>query len=241
MYAVNADITDTTLTGVPRRRVWVHPDVQSHSLVVLTNDQIHVTPLAGAPKADVVASVEAGFDPGELLGPLAVVVDLATVRDVKLDLLTNALVVEYAKNGPGTGRLTVVFTTPEAADGCFTKVWRRLGDGFQLRPYKREAWSAARAPLTLLVGVLVVTAALAMTISVLEDTASARAAADRLNAVAQGGAEEAKTLSKQPDGLLGWLGWRGVCALGGVAAAGAQVWMYRRITRPPERLELVRT
>jgi hypothetical protein len=234
MPAVNADPPETTLPGTTRRRLWVHPDVTSHSLVVLTFDQLHAAPLAGAPKPEVVAAVEAGSDLGDLLGPLAVVVDLAAVRDVRLELLRNALVVEYDTNGQSTGRLTVVFATPEAADACFTKLWRRLGTGFKLRPYKRDAWSAARAPLVLLVGVLVVTAALALLISVFEDTAPARAAE-------QGTAQTARAHAKHPDGPLGWLGWRGVCALGGAAAAGAQVWLYRRLTQPPERLELVRT
>ena len=72
----------------PRRRVWAHPDVKSHSLVVLTFEQLCLAPLAGAPKAELVAAAEAGGDLDDLLGPLAVVVDLIAVRRLKLDLLT---------------------------------------------------------------------------------------------------------------------------------------------------------
>jgi hypothetical protein len=236
MPAVNAKISESTLLGSARRRMWVYPDVKSHSLVVLTLEQLYVTPLAGPPKPDLVVAIEAGCDLGEELGPLAVVVDLAAVRNAKLDLLANSLVIEYATDGRNTGRLTIVFATPEAADACFTKVWRRLGDKFKLQPYKRDAWAAARAPLVLLAAALVVTAALALALSVFEDTASARAAARR---AAETSADAARG-PKESDGPLSWLGWRGVCAAGGAVAAGAQVWLYRRLTHPPERLELVR-
>lgn len=208
------DITlETTIPGHTRRRVWAHPDARSHSLVVLTFEQLHLAPLAGAPKPDLVAAVEGGGPLDDLLGPLAVVVDLIAVRRLKLDLLANALVVEYAR-GLGTSRLTVVFATPEAADTCFTKLWRRLGDGYALQPYARDTWTLARAPLAVLAGVLLATAALVLALSAAEDMASARP--PRLD-------------------------WRAVCAAGGVAAGAAQVWLYRRLTRPPVSLEVLRT
>ena len=239
MPVVNADPLETTLPGATRRRVWAHPEAKSHSLVVLTFDRLFAAPLAGVPKPEVVAAVETA-DLDELLGPLAVVVDLATVRDVKLDLLTNSLAVDYAKDGVSTSRLTVVFAAPEAADACFTKLWRRLGDGHKLQPYKRDAWAAARAPLTLLAGVLAVTAALVLTLNVFEDLESARAAA-RASAAGLDGLDGAKALPRSTlEVLLGWMSWRGVCAAGGVAAAVAQVWLYRRLTRPPVSLELKR-
>ena len=232
MRAANAITLDTTLPGSSRRRVWVHPEVKSHSLVVLTFDRLHVAPLAGAPKADLLAAVGAGGDLEDLLGPLAVVVELISVQHLKLDLLSNALVVEYA-NGLGTSRLTVVFAGPEAADLCFTKLWRRLGDGYKLRPYQRDPWTLARGPLVMLVGVLVATAALALTLSAFEDMASARAVA-RL-------AADGKALPKTPlEYLLGWMSWRAVCAAGGVAAGASQVWLYRKLTRPPVSLEVTK-
>ena len=215
MPVVNASTLETTLPGATRRRVWAHPDAKSHSLVVLTFDRLLAAPLAGPPKPEVVSAVESGGDLDELLGPLAVAVDLVAVRRVQLDLLTNSLAVEYAHGGLGTRRLTVTFATPEAADACFTKMWRRLGDGHKLQPYSRAARAAARAPLALLAGVLLGTAALVLLSSVAEDTAAGRS-------------------------RFGWLNWRAVCAVGGAAAAGAQVWLYRRLTRPPVKLELKR-
>src|SRR5215207_2566563 len=107
MPVVNADPPETLLPGATRRRVWAHPEAKSHSLVVLTFERMLAAPLAGAPKPEVVSAVENGGNLDELLGPLAVVVDLATVRDVKLDLLTNSLAVDYAKDGLSNSRLTV--------------------------------------------------------------------------------------------------------------------------------------
>jgi hypothetical protein len=236
MPAVNASsVLETTLPGASRRRTWAHPEVQSHSLVVLTFDRLYTAPLAGAPRPELLAAVEAGHDLDDLLGPLTVVIDLTTVRGVKLDLLTNSLLVEYVTGGSSTSRLTVVFSTPEAADAFYTKAWRRLGDGFRLAPYKRDPWTAARAPLMLLVGALLVTAALALVLSVFEDMASARAAA-------QASADGPRALPKSAlEVLFGWMNWRAVCAVGGIVAAVAQVWLYRRLTRPPVALELVRS
>jgi len=215
MPVVNASTLETTLPGATRRRVWAYPEAKSHSLVVLTFDQLLAAPLAGPPKPEVVSAVESGGDLDELLGSLAVAVDLVAVRHVRLDLLTNSLAVEYAYRGLGTRRLTVTFATPEAADACFTKMWRRLGDGHKLQPYSRDAWTAARAPLALLAGALLGTAALVFLLSVSEDTAAGRS-------------------------RFGWLHWQTVCAIGGAVAAGAQVWLYRRLTRPPVSLELKR-
>src|SRR5688500_17200478 len=99
MPVASATRLEPLLSGANRRRTWAHPDVKTHSLVVLTYDRLQVAPLAGAPKPEVVAAVEAGHDLDEVLGPYAVAVDLAAVRAVKLDLLANALVVEYAPDG----------------------------------------------------------------------------------------------------------------------------------------------
>jgi hypothetical protein len=206
---------ETTLPGASRRRVWAHPDLASHSLLVLTFDRIYLAPLAGPPKPEVLAAVEAGGDLDALLGPLAVVIDLAGVTRLNLDLVTNSLVVEYVGGGLGTSRARLTFATPEAADACFTKAWRRLGDGVRLTPYRRDVWSLARGPLLLLAGALLATAALVLLLSVSEDTTGA-------------------------GGVLGGLNWKAVCGLGGAVAAASQVWLYRRLTAPPAALELVR-
>jgi len=238
---VNATDIETTLPGTTRRRTWVHPEVTSHSLVVLTFTQLYAAPLAGPPRPETLAAVEAGHDLDELLGPLAVAIDLASIRRVTLDLLTNSLLIEYAKDAPGTGRLTLVFANPEAADACYTKLWRRLGDDFKLQPYTKDSWSLAREPLVLLIGALLTTALLALVLSVYEDMASARAAM-QAGTMELGAPESAKPPPKTVlEWLLGWMDWRAVCAVGGVVAAVAQVWLYRRLTRPPVSLELTRT
>lgn len=231
MAAAGDTTLDTTPPGSARRRVWAHPDVTSHSLVVLTASRVYLAPLAGAPKAGLVAAIESGGDLDQLLGPLAVIVELTEVRRLKLDLLTNTLAVEYVKDGSSTSRLAAVFATPETADQCFAKLWRQLGDGYRLRPYKRDTWALARTPLVLLFGALIATAVLALVLSAIEDTA-ARAA--------PGPGEPGAPLTPL-ERLLGQLNWRAVCAAGGVVAGLSQVWLYRRLTQPPKALEVTRT
>ncbi|HEY1192016.1 MAG TPA: hypothetical protein VGE74_30580 [Gemmata sp.] len=231
--AAAADITlETTPPGATRRRVWEHPDVTSHSLVVLTASRVYLAPLTGAPKTELVSAIENGGDLDALLGPLVVAVELTEVRRLKLNLLTNSLIVEYRSGGTGTSRLTVVFATPEAADLCFTKFWRRLGDGCQLQPHTRGAWALARTPLVLLVSALIATAVLALALSAFEDVAPARAAQRA----------DAPRPDRSPlEHLLGGLDWRVVCAAGGLIAGLSQVWLYRRFTQPPQALEVMRT
>jgi hypothetical protein len=207
---------------------------------VLTLDQLHLAPLAGTPKADTLAAVAAGADLDDLLGPLSTVVELSSVRRVKLDLLTNTLSIEYVGAGGGTRRATVVFATHEAADACFTKTWRRLGNEHQLLPYKQDAWALARGPLAVLAAVLAATATLALLVSVFDDFAAARAAG-AVSIPAFGDLGTPVRVPRTPlEVALGWINWRAVCGVGGAIAAGVQVWLYRRLTRPPAALELVR-
>ena len=226
MPALNAPPPAVAVASRSRRRVWAAPELRSHALLVLTPDRIHLAPLAGPPKPHTAAAAAGGADLGDLLGPLATVIDLAAVRGVKLDLPADALAVEYVGPGARPCRLAVVFATPEAADACFTKVWRRLGRGFELRPYRRDFRALARGPLVLLAAVLLATAALALTLSVAEDVTN------------HGGG--AAPPESPLEALAASLDWRAVCVAGGAAAAAAQVWLYRRVTRPPVVLELAR-
>jgi hypothetical protein len=224
---------------VARRRVWAHPELRSHTLAVLTLDRLYLAPLAGDPRPEVLAAVNFGADLDDLFGPLATAVHLPTVRKMKLDLLTNSLVIDAVGRGGVTSRAVVTFATPEAADACFTKVWRRLGDGVQLRPYKPDPWALARLPIALLVAVLVGTAGLAVVLSVFDDFAAARA----VGSVGVGGDAAVRlAIPKTPlEYLIGWMNWRWVCGIGGVAAAALQVWTYRRLTHPPGSLVVLRT
>jgi hypothetical protein len=227
MRALDVYPSDTELPGLVKRRVWSYPQLQSHSVMILTLRRLHLAPLAGEPKPEAMAAIDKGIDLEKILGPLTTIIDLDAVRGVKLDLLTNSLVIEYASAGHGVIRVTVVFKNADDADACFSKLWRRLGEGFALAPYKRPSWVLARTPVALLLGVLFATGLLVFGLSAAEDAATAR--------VADGTAATAR------DAALGWVNWKGVCAVGGVLAAALQVWLYRRLTQPPVRLELVRT
>src|SRR4051794_33053509 len=236
MPALNPPAAETATHGQIRRRVWKHPELRSHSLLVLTTDQLRLTPLAGDPKPETVAAVEQGAGLDEVLDPLATVIDLSAVRRATLDLLSNSLVLEYAA-GTRRTRLVVSFATPDAADVCFTKLWRRLGDSCRLARPERD-WSAlARTPLAVLAAVLLLTAALAVGLHLTEDAA----AHGSVSVAGAGGPGTHAPLPRSPlDALAGWLNWRVVCGVGGAVAAVVQVWLYRRLTQPPASLELVR-
>ncbi len=226
MPVLNSIPLETTLPGHTRRRMWSYPELSSHSVLVLTYDRFYLAPLAGTPKSTTLAAIDAGLDLDDLLGPLTTVIDLDKIHQLTLDLLTNSLSIEYAGKNMKRSRVRLTFATPEAADSCFTKIWRRLGNDFQLAPYGRDAWHSMRSPLALLVAILIMTAVLAGILSVYEDMASTRI----------------PTLNRSTvEMLLGWMNWRVVCGVGGVAAACSQVWLYRRITAPPESLELIKT
>jgi hypothetical protein len=248
MPGLNVGLVDTALAATPldatlvarsRRRVWVHPELTSHSLLTLTADRLYLAPLAGDPKPEVVTAIEAGADLDDIFGPLAVVIDLVSVRRMDLDLLTNSLTIEYVGTGYGTARQRLTFATPEAADACFTKVWRRLGKGFELAPFRADTWSAVRAPLLLLLGALAATALLVLLLSIFADMSAAREAS-RVAAPGLGELGVQTNIPKSPlEVLLGWLDWRVVCGVGGVVAAISQVWLYRRLTTPPSSLKLI--
>ncbi|HEY3788410.1 MAG TPA: hypothetical protein VGL71_06115 [Urbifossiella sp.] len=224
-------------TQPSRRRIWPHPEIQSHSLLVLTAEQLHLAPLAGAPRPEIVAAAEFGADLDDLLGPLATVIDLSTVTRVRLDLLSDALSIEYSR-GRAKSQITLTFGSPKSADACFSRIWRRLGERFHLQN-PRNAWTLSRLPLTILGAVFAVTALLALTITTIDDMAPVHAAAS-VNVPGDEHLGGPVLLPPSVKSAIGWMDWRVVCALGGAAAAATQVWLYRRITQPPAALEVMR-
>jgi hypothetical protein len=233
--------TTDTHPAVPgtRRRVWAAPVVRSHSLLVLTADRLVLSAGHGPPRPEVRAAAEGGADLDGLLGPLATTVDLRAVRQASLDLAGNRIAVAY--HGPaGPARVKVEFATAEAADACFTKLWRRLGKDFVLDT-NRDGWALAAAPLGLLAAVLLLTGVLAMTVHTFEsfehDRPAGAVSVPAAGPLGHPGDRGESALER----LVGWMDWRWVCGLGGAAAAGSQVWLYRRLTAPPARLDLVRS
>ncbi|OWK43223.1 hypothetical protein FRUB_02822 [Fimbriiglobus ruber] len=225
-------IEDTTLPGMLRRRVWHSPDVVSHALVVLTFTRLYLTPPTGTPKPETVAAVESAPDLDDLLGPLAVVVNLPAIRRVSLNLLNNTLSVEYeAPGGPSSTKASVVFATAEAADAAFTKLWRRLGDRFVLDQSRPDFWAAARTPLAVMAGILAATVAVVIGASCADDVVGTGAGSVT-------GSAKSSLLPAAVEVIFSWIDWRVAGGIGGAALAVAQVWLYRRLTRPPVRLEL---
>jgi hypothetical protein len=239
MPALNSFPLETTLPGQTRRRTWSHPELTTHSVLVLTFDRLYLAPQTGTPKSEYLEAIESGTDLDDMMGPLAVVLDLANIRQLSFDLLTNSLIVEYAGSGLGKSSVRIGFATPEAADACFTKIWRRLGEGFRLTPYQRDTWPTIRAPLLLLAAVLLATAVIAGLLSLHEDRTLVRLPTRGAPGMVDA-AFHAESVRSTWDSMLDVVNWKVICGLGGAAAAVAQVWIYRRLTMPPVALELVR-
>jgi hypothetical protein len=231
--ALTADTLPVAAGASPR--VWAVPLVRSHGLVVLAADRLVLAGPGGPPLPQLRATAESGGDLDGLLGPQDTCVELTDIRRASFDLPANAMTLDC-----GTTQVTVVFATPDAADACFTKLWRQLGKGCSLLPYRRDPWALAAAPLALLAAVLVLTGVLAGAVSTFDEYA-ADVPAGSVSVPAAG------PLGRPGDGSvsalerwLGWMDWRVVCGLGGAAAASTQVWLVRRVTTPPAALELVR-
>jgi hypothetical protein len=239
MPVLNPLPLDTTIPGHTRRRTWSHPELSSHSVLVLTFDRLYLAPLAGSPKSVTLAAIDAGVDLDDLLGPLTTVIDLEDIRQLTLELVVNSLTIECSGRDMKRSRLRLTFATPEAADACFTKIWRRLGNEFQLAPYKRDAWHSIRSPLVLLAVVLIATAVIAGMLSINEDMASTHLSSLHHGSIS-GSTASVGAVKSTWASLLDWLNWKVVCGLGGVAAACSQVWLYRRLTTPPESLEIIK-
>lgn len=209
--------------GFAKRRIWAAPEVTSHAAVVMTATKLYLIPGNSPPSADLLAAVQNGADPSDVFGALVTIVNLGAVLNVKHDLIANTVHLDAAAGsgvtGAWTSRATIVFATAESADALYAKLWRRLGDEFKLRPDRMSKAQATSTPLTVLAGILIATALLALA----------------SNAAADYGPMTPTWLSP-----FKMIDWRVITVLGGVFAAIVQVWMYRRLTQPPSLLELVK-
>lgn len=206
--------SDTAIPGLSRRRVWAAPEVVSHSLIVMTLPRLYLAAPGDEPRQDKITALEKTLDIEAILGPQTTTIELGRIERVRLDLLHHTVRVDHDSQ-----RSELVFAKPETADTVFSKLWRRLGSEFTLRPYRPETWELVRTPLLIMMGLALATAFASFCLNALADV--------------YGGGDWVTA------GMLP--GWRAVCVAGGAAVAAAHVWLYRRLTLPPERLELVRS
>ena len=218
---------DTGIPGLTRRRVWSAPAVLSHSLLALTFQKLHLAPAGANVRPDAIAAIQTGADLEQTFGPFGTIVELAKVSRVLFDLLANTLTLEYPQ-GEGSGtirlqghalkaRVVIEFADHETADEVYTKIWRRLGDRVELKPYRRDFRDLGRVPVALMIGVLFATVLLVAAIQV---------------------AAEAGPSANPVFAALNGFDWRWVCGVGGAALAVLQVRVYRAFTQPPTHLEL---
>ena len=218
---------DTGIPGLTRRRVWSAPAVLSHSLLALTFQKLHLAPAGANVRPDVIAAIQTGADLEQTFGPFGTVVELAKVSRVLFDLLANALTLEYS-HAEGSGairlqgrapkaRVVIEFADHGTADEVYTKIWRRLGDRVELKPYRRDYRSLGRIPFAIMAGVLFATTSLVAAIQV---------------------AADAGPYANPVLAALNEFDWRWVCGVGGAALAVLQIRVYRAFTQPPTLLEL---
>lgn len=222
-------------SALNKGRMWSHPEVNSHSLLVLTDEQLFAAPLLGVPKSELVSAINAGSDLETMLGSLSCMVNLASVRQLSLDLLNNLITIEYVGEENESRQLRLTFSSSKSADTCFTKIWRRLGEDLQLAPYKREPLQVVRAPLAMLLLTFVMTGSLACVASIREDSLTAQPPAHASSESARGTAADSRGKHN-----LDIMNWRVFCGIGGAVAAVSQIWLYRRLTAPPVLLKLSR-
>ncbi len=203
--------TTTTFPGTTRRRVWAGPAVASHAAVVLTAARLALVP-AGA-------AFDAGTDPADAPPAGHTIFDLGAIRLATLHLDADAIAIELdGRRAP----VVVLLSDAATADDVFTQLVRRCGTGYALATDRPSRLALARTPLGVMAGVGVAAGILAVTVSGLPDVVV--------------------NLPDPPVWLraLARLDWRLVTGTGGVALAAAQVWLYRRLARPPARLTLRR-
>lgn len=225
MPALIADSPALTPPFAARRCAWTRPDLQSHGVLVIARSEMFLSPASTEPQSDRIRDDLDDSALAELLGPG---VPLESIRGAKLDLLQNTIQLDLC-----SGRVELRFSTAKAADTCFTQLWRRLVPRLRLNTPQASRWNQARLPLTVLGAILAIVGGLALSISVVDDLPATGEAA---SVNVPGGPVAV------PDAmhtLIGWMDWRVVCGLGGVAAAAAQVWLLRRISQPPTTLELI--
>lgn len=218
---------DTAIPGLTRRRVWGAPALRSHSLLALTFLKLYLAPAAVSHRPETTASILNGADLDEVFGPLGTVVDLGTVTRVRFDLHANSLWLEYPQPG-GSGVVRTRANTPKAgvhiafanhemADEVYTKIWRRLGERVELKPYRRDWSDLGRVPLGWMLGVLFAATILIIAVDAAQDAGPSDSPLVR---------------------GLQLIDWRWIAGAGGVVLALLQVWIYRLLTQPPAFLEL---
>ncbi|MFO0937947.1 MAG: hypothetical protein U0798_15705 [Gemmataceae bacterium] len=205
-----------------RRRVWVAPHVTSHAAIILTGNTLYLVSGTTPPSPEIVQAIHNGADPVDYFGQMVIVVSLSSIRLVSHDLLTNSIHLETQAGSGSTGvwssRSTIVFTNSESADSLFAKLWRRLGTQFKLRQDRPSMAQWIPTPLAAVAGIILTTLVLILLVNYLSDLGTSL-----------------------PSGLafVKSIQWRWIAVTGGTLAAVVQVWIYRRATQPPVRLELV--
>jgi len=221
---LQAAVWDTTLPTSNGRRLWHAPALRSHGLLVMTAVRLHLTPSHAELAPTAVRQIEAGAPLEGFMPPATDVVFLPEVVEAKLDLT----------------RLTLRLTTTErehrldfadaaTADDVFAKLLHRTHRTLTLTTDRPETLRLVRGPIGVMVGILISTLTLALTVSAAADLTSP-----------PGDPNSSRLWLDQWLRLLSQLDWRWVCSVGGASCAWAQLALLRRLRKPPNALILSR-
>lgn len=222
--------TDTVLPR-PSRRIWTHPALTSHSAVVLTGTRLYLASNDSPPSPDSLSKLKLGGNPEELLGKALLIIPLAEVIRATEDLETNTIALEYGSREARS--VSITLTDEESTDELFMGLWRRLASEFELNP-DTDRIRSARKPLAVMLGMVLTTFLAAYIVQLAEEfhTAHAVSTTNGTLVLTDSNRVYLKELADR----------RSLCYVaGGIGLAAAQIWLYRRLTRPATCLIIQRS
>ncbi len=211
-------LTDTAPPGAWARATWTAPHLATHAFAGLSATELVLSPRPAAGPARLAEAFLAGAGGDDLARLGARVVPLASVNRATLHLHLDAVGLDVAGSPP----LTLGWADAAGADAFFSRLLKRLGPDARVVTDRPSRLEVARAPLGVMAAILVATAIFAATLAELPVTVA--------------------ELSDPPAWLsaLACLDWRLASLAGGVCLTAAQLWLMRRLNKPPGTLTVYR-
>lgn len=223
-------LPDTTLPGLTTRRIWQESELYSPGLILLTVNRLYIRSEPLSLSQSDLQRLLIGGNVDEQLGPTTQMYPLTDLDHAALDLETYTVRLIFRGDRPQPELLR--FRSAAVADDFFTKLARRVQEQFQPIVPKFDVLQAMRTPIAAMFGV--VTGMVTMNLL-------ANSYADL--------SEYRFLLGDQSFELPGWYAWadrffqifppRLMGTLSGAVLAILQLWAYRRLTQPPQSVELV--
>jgi hypothetical protein len=227
------------------RRIWTTDEPNSPNLLVLTGVQLFTAHLTPERRAEAIERIQQGADIAPILGITAKQIELISISRLQFNLGTNTLRLDY-ESLTGSKSERVRFADEATGDAVFKAIRDQLGTGYRLLPLKRDPWTAAKLPLTVLLWTIVATVQLALGAEIIAYMAKVHAAGPQTVALGHEvlGTGEAY-LPQSPLEVLGHfflrnVTWQSIMWLGAAVSAGVVCWLIARLTQAPTCITLQR-